>query len=74
MSPEHNPSPQSTSVHPLIDDEWAHTLKNHLSVILGYCELLLLESSPGDSRHGDFVDMQRAAKAALAMLEQERDR
>ena len=46
-----------------------HNIRNHLSVIVGYCELLLAELTPQDAMHQDLVEMQKAANAALALLE-----
>jgi hypothetical protein len=56
-----------------IDIATEHTLKNHLAVILGYCELLIAETPPGDPRHGDLLEMQRAAKTVMAMLARKAD-
>lgn len=54
-----------------LDHESEHTLKNHLAIILGYCELLLGETPPDDPRHGDLLEMQRAANAVLMMFDRE---
>ena len=45
-----------------------HRLKNKLSVILGFCELLISDL-PDDSPHrNDLLQIQIAAKAALSEL------
>ncbi len=49
-----------------------HTLRNHLAIILGYCDLLLSETNANDPRYGDLIEMQRAAKAALSLVAAER--
>lgn len=45
-----------------------HRLKNQLAIILGFCELLLEETSADDKRHPDLVQIQLAAKSALGEL------
>ena len=49
------------------DDE--HTLKNHLAIILGYCDLLLSETSATDPRRADLLEIQQAAKSAFKMVD-----
>lgn len=51
------------------DDE--HALKNHLAVILGFCELLLMDLPANAPRHDDIVEMHRAATNAIALLDRE---
>jgi signal transduction histidine kinase len=46
-----------------------HALKNYLSIILGYVELLLQEAAEDDPRRGDFQEIQRAAQAAVRLLD-----
>jgi len=57
----------------VIDAETEHTLKNHIAVILGYCELMLEETGLDDPRHGDMVEVHRAATAVIAMFAQSGD-
>ena len=64
------PSPRPPRV---LDVETEHTLKNHIAIIVGYCELLLAETPPDDPRHADMVEMHRAAAAVLALFPQEPD-
>lgn len=52
----------------VLDVHAEHTLKNHLAIIVGYCELLLAETPADDPRHVDMVEMHRAAMAVLAMF------
>jgi hypothetical protein len=49
-------------------DELDHALKNHLAILIGYCELLLQECQPDDPRRGDFEEMHRAALAAVRLV------
>jgi signal transduction histidine kinase len=48
-----------------------HTLKNHLAVIIGYAELLLAETAPGDPRHSDLLEILRAAQSARRLVDAE---
>jgi hypothetical protein len=50
------------------DDQVLHELKNHLSVILGFCELLLRELPEGDPKRPDILEMHKASNAAVALL------
>ena len=45
-----------------------HRLKNHICIIAGFCELLLMESPADDPRRADVVEIQKAAQAAMAMM------
>ena len=51
-----------------IDPVKVHRLKNKLAIILGFCELLLQESDPGDGRRADLLQIQTAARSALEEL------
>jgi len=46
-----------------------HNVRNHLSVIIGYCDLLLAEIPQTDRKYADIAEMRRAAVAAMALLE-----
>jgi len=50
------------------DDPILHELKNHLSVILGFCELLLRELPESDPKRPDILEMQKASNAAVGLL------
>jgi hypothetical protein len=52
----------------VVDRETLHTIKNHLAIVLGYCELLLTEASPDDARRLDLEEMHRAATAVYAIF------
>lgn len=45
-----------------------HRLKNHLCIIAGFCELLLVESPNDDQRRADLLEIQKAAQAAMTMM------
>ena len=46
-----------------------HNLRNHLSVIIGYCDLLLAETAPDNAVHRDLTEMRKAATDAMTLLE-----
>jgi signal transduction histidine kinase/CheY-like chemotaxis protein len=48
----------------------AHDFNNLLTVILGHCELLLAGLDPGDSRHGDIKEIQKAGSSAAGLTRQ----
>ena len=45
-----------------------HALKNYLSILMGFTELLLDESGPDDPHRADFEEMHRAASQAVKLL------
>ena len=52
----------------MLDPETEHTLRNHLAIILGYCDLLRSETPAEDPRHMDLEEMHRAATAMMSIL------
>jgi hypothetical protein len=55
----------------VLDAETEHTVKNHLAVIVGFCELLLAETPPEDSRHADVQEINRAARELMVIFRRE---
>jgi hypothetical protein len=51
-----------------LDHEKEHALKNHMAIIMGYCELLMADTPRDDPRYGDILEMHRAATAVLALV------
>lgn len=51
-------------------DALVHEFKNHLSVIVGFCDVLLRDLPEGDLKRADVVEIQRAALAVVALLPQ----
>lgn len=49
-------------------DGLVHEFKNHLSVIVGFCDVLLRELPDGDPKRADVLEIQKAGHAALALL------
>jgi hypothetical protein len=57
-----------------LDPETEHTVKNHLAVIVGFCELLMTETPPEDSRHADLLEISRAARELMVIFKREQPR
>jgi hypothetical protein len=55
----------------VLDAETEHTVKNHLAVIVGFCELVLAETPADDSRHADLQEIHHAACELLAIFKRE---
>ena len=53
---------------PAVDPRTAHTLSNHLAVILGFVELILSETPADDPRRGDLEEIRHAAVEASRIL------
>ena len=45
-----------------------HEFKNHPSVIIGFCDLLLRDLPEGDPKRADILEMKKAGQAAIALL------
>jgi hypothetical protein len=45
-----------------------HRLKNHLAIIVGFCDLLVAECDETDPRRADLVEVNKAAREALALM------
>jgi hypothetical protein len=64
MSVPGNHAPRSR----VLDSETEHTIKNHLAVIVGFCQLLLGEMAEDDPRHADVQEINRAARELMAIF------
>jgi len=51
-------------------DQLVHEFKNRLSVIVGFCDVLLRELPDDDVKRADVSEIQRAALALVALLPQ----
>jgi len=51
------------------DSRRLHNVRNHLAVIVGFCDLLLGEIPEQDRKHADILEMRKAAHAAMALIE-----
>ena len=58
----------------VLDTETEHAVKNHLAVIVGFCELLLAETPPDDTRHGDLLEINRAARELMVIFKRDTPR
>ena len=45
-----------------------HELKNHLAVIMGFCDLLVSDAPAGDPRTRDLQEVCKAARQAMAAI------
>jgi two-component system cell cycle sensor histidine kinase/response regulator CckA len=45
-----------------------HDLNNQLSIILGFCELLLESTPDEDPRRADILEIDKAARAATSLV------
>ena len=45
-----------------------HRLKNHIAIIVGFCDLLLAEVSDDDPHRADIIEVHKAARDAMALL------
>jgi hypothetical protein len=45
-----------------------HQLKNHLAIIVGFCDLLLEGMAQDDPKRADIEEMRKAGQAALDLL------
>ena len=53
---------------PATEGELIHQFKNHLSIIVGFCDLLVAEVPPEDRHREDLLEIQKAAYAAMALV------
>ena len=45
-----------------------HQFKNQLGIVVGFCDLILLELAESDPKHADLLEIHKAANAAIALL------
>jgi hypothetical protein len=50
------------------NDQVIHQLKNHLAVIVGFCDLLIADTPAGDPRAADLAEVHKAARQAMAVM------
>jgi hypothetical protein len=53
---------------PAGEPEILHRLRNHLSVVVSFCDLLLADMPHDDPRRADLVEVQNAGRAGLNLL------
>jgi hypothetical protein len=57
-----------TEPEDVIDSPLLHQLKNHLSIVIGFCDLLLGDLPQDDPKRVDIQEMRKAGQAALDLL------
>ena len=55
-------------------DRLLHDFNNHLSVIVGFCDLLLNDLPADDPKRADILEMRKAGEAVRALLPELSDR
>ena len=50
------------------DRELLHALKNQLSIVVGFSDLVYSETPPDDPRYSDLAEIRKAARAAMAII------
>jgi hypothetical protein len=45
-------------------------MRNYLAIVLGFVDLLLVDTIDGDRRRGDLLEIKQAAERAMALLPQ----
>lgn len=45
-----------------------HRLKNHIAIIVGFCDLLLAEVPEDDPHRADIVEVHKAGRDAMALM------
>ena len=50
------------------DPDLIHRLKNHLCIVVGFCELMLADCPDDDPRRADLVEVQKAARDAMELM------
>jgi hypothetical protein len=53
---------------PPLETDPLHQLKNHLSIIVGFADLMLAELKEGDPRRADVHEIVKSARAAMAIV------
>ena len=54
---------------PVHESRRLHDIRNQLSIIVGFCELLLQEIPKHDRKHADLLEVSKAANTAVTLLE-----
>lgn len=57
-----------TEPEDVIDSPLLHQLKNHLAIVIGFCDLLLGDLPQDDPKRVDIQEMRKAGQAALELI------
>lgn len=52
------------------EGELIHRLKNHLCIVVGFCDLLVADFPADDRRRADLMEIHKAASDAMAMMDE----
>ena len=64
------PHAQRVQDGPRVDDRRRlHDIRNQLSIIIGFCDLLLEDTPEHDRKYAELLEVSRAANTAIALLE-----
>lgn len=50
------------------NEQVVHQLKNHLAIIVGFCDLLIADTPDSDPRKADLLEVHKAARDAMAVM------
>jgi hypothetical protein len=53
---------------PVKESDLIHRLKNHLCIIVGFCELLITDAADDERRRADLQEIHKAAQDAIDMM------
>jgi hypothetical protein len=56
------------------DARWRHDVKNQLGIVLGFSELLIEDLEPTNPVRADLEEILKAARRAMALVEQIEDK
>jgi hypothetical protein len=56
------------------DARWRHDVKNQLGIVLGFSELLIEDLEPASPVRADLEEILKAARRAMALVEQIEDK
>lgn len=65
-----NPVPTDGGV--VLTAKSEHSLRNHLAIILGFCEVMMQDAGISDQTRADLHEIHHAALAALATVTEHR--
>jgi hypothetical protein len=58
----------SMADQPTGDPEIVHHFKNYVSIIMGFCDLLLSEMPADAPQRADILEIRKAAEAAMGLI------
>ena len=57
----------------IIDAAEEHALRNHLAIIIGYCDVLMRDAPLAEAVRADLEEIAQAATGALTLITRARD-